>query len=200
MKRIYILSLVYFLFAAALSGCASISPPSPPAKQIPWKNREVALSQLHDWKMNGKIAVDTQNDSGSATIDWTQRKQRYIISLLGPFGSGGLTLNGQPGLVTLQTSEGKTFRASNAEELLARTWGWNLPVSNLNYWIRGLPVPGIAQKSQYDSYQRLSDLVQQGWHVQYMSYTTVGSVDLPNKIFITSNRLKTKIVIYDWQI
>ena len=201
MKRTIKFILVYFLFAILVTGCSTVSTlPEAPAKQISWKDREARLSRINSWKLSGKIAVETAKDSGSATVDWSQQRQQFTISLLGPLGSGGLTLNGRPGLVTLQSSDGKTYQASNAQELLARTWGWNLPVSYLNYWIRGLPVPGISQQSQFDPYQRLSLLVQQGWQVQYLSYTNVGSVDLPSKITITSNQLKTKIVVYDWQV
>ena len=43
----------------------------------------------------------------------------------------------------LQTSDGKRYNAASPEQLLAEQWGFHLPVSNMKYWVRGLPVPGI---------------------------------------------------------
>lgn len=201
MKRTIKLGLVYFLIAGALSSCTTITPTSSvSATKISWKERQLTLNRLQNWQLNGKIGVQTARDSGSASVDWKQNHQQFIISLSGPLGSGGLKLTGHPGIVTLDTSDGKHFSANSAEQLLSKQWGWNLPVSHLNYWVRGLPAPSSAYTSQLDSSQRLSELVQQGWHVQFMSYTRSGNIDLPDKISITSPTLKTKIVIYDWKL
>ena len=191
------------LLIISLSSCTTITPPPspvPPAAQKPWPDREAALTHLQNWQLNGKIAVVTANDSGSATVDWVQNQKHFNISLLGPLGTNGLKLSGQPGLVTLETADGKHFTAKSPEQLLAQQWGWNVPVSNLNYWVRGLPVPGMPHNSQFDAYHRLSNLTQQGWNIQYLGYETIGQLDLPNKIFITSSALRTKIIVYHWKV
>jgi outer membrane lipoprotein LolB len=167
---------------------------------IPVKDRQTSLNTVHNWRINGKIAVQSARDSGSATVNWVQKGGQYSISLMGPLGSNGLKLAGRPGHVTLQTSDGKSYSASSPEELLAKRWGFHVPVSNMNYWIRGLPVPGPSAKTQFDHYGRLTHLVQQGWSVQYQNYTHVSRVDLPQMISITSPSLKVKIIVYQWNI
>src|SRR5690606_4742061 len=137
---------------------------------------------LKNWQINGKIGVQTPRDSGSATIHWVQNNNKYTISLYGPLGSNELKLSGQPGSVQLVMPDGKHFSAATPEQLLAERWGWQLPVANIHYWVRGLPVPGIPSKTQFDSEHRLTSLTQQGWQVQFMSYEKVASIDLPNKI------------------
>ena len=109
-----------------------------------------------------------------------------------------MTLSGNVGSVTLEMPNGKRVTASNPEELLAREWGFNLPVSYLTYWVRGLPAPG-AVNTQFDHYHRLTQLTQEGWRVQFLGYTTINKLDLPNKIEITSPQLRSKIVIYSWK-
>jgi len=191
------------LSIALLTSCTTL-PPAPPAVKQSWKTRQSGLAQVQSWQLSGKIAVITAQDSGSATVDWMQNRQQFVISLFGPLGMSGLKLSGQPGAVTLKTSDGKTFSASTPEELLQQQWGWRLPVSYLLYWVRGLPVPGIPQHSTFDTYQRLSLLDQSDWHIQYTSYTThrLGQhlIELPDRISINSANFKTKIVIYDWKI
>jgi outer membrane lipoprotein LolB len=102
--------------------------------------------------------------------------------------------------VTLQTSDGKSFHAASAEQLLTKNWGFNLPVSNMRYWIRSLPVPDMAANTQYDSKGRLATLVQQGWRIDYLNYSNVGGVDLPERLSITSPALRVKIVVYQWRL
>ncbi len=191
-----------FLLITVMTGCSTIAPtPTPPAApKATWSDRQAALTRIQSWTLSGKIAVQTSRDSGSATVDWTQSQRRYTISLLGPLGSNGLKLTGAPGHVTLQTSDGKTFNAKSPEQLLAERWGFHLPVSNMNYWIRGLPVPGTTANTQFDQYGRLTRLVQQGWDVQFLGYSNAGGIDLPQRMSITSPSLNVKIVVYQWHI
>lgn len=189
------------LFIALLSGCASISQhPTAKVTQISWQDRESALKQLQVWQLNGKIGIITAQTSGSATINWQENHGHYLITLAGPFGAGALKLTGQPGNVTLETANGQKMTASTPEQLLANAWGWQLPVSYLAYWVRGLPAPDVAADKQFDTAGRLSMLTQQGWQVTYLGYSQVGLLDLPEKITISSNALKTKIIIYRWAV
>ena len=174
--------LFLFILVSLITSCATVAPTAPPS-QVSWQDRETILNRIQSWQINGKIGVQTAQDSGSATVDWIQNQQNYSVSLLGPLGTNGLKLSGQPGKVTLDMSDGKHFTASNPEELLAKQWGFNLPVSYLRYWIRGLPVPSLPVNSQFDTSHRLTDLMQQGWHVQFLSYTRQNNVDLPSVVY-----------------
>lgn len=188
--------------ALTLSGCSTINPTAAPpaAPKATWTDRQATLNNIKSWRLNGKIAVQTPHDSGSASVNWTQNPRSYVISLLGPLGSNGMKLTGQPGQVTLQTSDGKSYKASSPEQLLAKQWGFHLPVSNLNYWVRGLPVPNVAATTHFDHFGRLDSLTQQGWRIDYLSYTNVGRVDLPEKLSITSPSLSVKIIVYQWNV
>ncbi len=196
------LILTLLVLIITLAGCATTKAPvtTKPLTAEETKQRETLLANLQNWQLSGKVAAISAQDSGSASIDWTQRGPRYHISLMGPLGSHAVKLQGQPGLVTMDTADGKHASAPNAETLLAQQMGWRLPVSNLNYWIRGLPVPTLPQNSAYDASHRLTRLVQDGWNIQYINYQNVGSIDLPERININSNSLKVKIIVYKWTI
>lgn len=196
--------LIWILFLAlSLTSCSTLSPTAatPPATpKATWADRQAALNHIQNWNLNGKIALQTAKDSGSASVNWSQRQGGYSISMSGPLGASAMKLTGQAGHVTLQTSDGKSYSASSAEQLLAKQWGWNLPVSNMKYWIRGLPVPGMTANTHFDSYERLTSLVQQGWRIDYLSYSNTRGVDLPEKLSITSPSLRVKIVVYQWNV
>lgn len=189
-----------FFLTIAITSCSVVTPPPAPEVNIPRQDRQAALNQIKNWNIDGKIAVHTPQDAGSASFDWSQHHSQFAISLLGPLGTNGLKLSGRPGNVLLQMSDGKRYTAASPEQLLAERWGFHLPVSNLTYWVRGLPAPGSTSNTQFDSYGRLSELAQQGWHIRYLSYTRVGSVDLPTKIFINSTALNVKMMIYNWKV
>lgn len=185
-----------------LTACSTMTPSVPveSAKKASWDSRQARLRNVQSWQISGKIAVITKKDSGSATVDWSQHAQNYTISLYGPLGSNSVTLKGGPGRVTMTTSNQPAITANSAEQLLAKQWGWNLPLSNLNYWIRGLPVPGVEAQTTLDSANRLTTLHQQGFIVQYQSYTRSGDLELPQRISIDAPAFKSKIVIYRWNI
>lgn len=182
-----------------MTACQTL-PPSLPSTKLSLNERLHLLSQIQNWQLHGKVGVQTTNDSGSATVDWMQQQNQYSLTLYGPLGAQALKLTGQSGIATIETAAGKRYSASTPEQLLAQLWGFHLPVTYLNYWIRGLSVPNISAQSQYDTYNRLTHLIQQGWNVQFISYTNVDNLDLPSKIFITSPTLKTKLIIYRWKI
>lgn len=198
MKRIIGIILISALF----TGCSTMSttPAPPAAPKATWQDRQLSLNHIQSWWLSGKIGVQTANDAGSASVDWTQSARGYTISLLGPLGSHGMKLTGNASHVTLQTSDGKQYNANSAEQLLAKQWGFHLPVSNMTYWVRGLPVPGVTANTQFDQFGRLTRLAQQGWSIDYLSYANTNGIDLPERIAITSPALRVKIIINQWRI
>lgn len=190
------------LFISLLSACSTVTPPSAPpaAPTLSKKEREESLNKIQNWQINGKIAARTQADAGSATINWVQQHHQYNIDVLGPFGAQGLKLFGNANEVIMVTANGQRFSAKSPEQLMKAKWGFNVPISYLHYWIRGLAVPNVSHQEQLDTYGRLSTLRQQNWLIQFLSYENVGSISLPNKISIYSPAISVKIVIYKWQI
>jgi outer membrane lipoprotein LolB len=200
-----LIRLVCILFALFLSACTTITNTAPSvhsATTAPLQPFDIqAVKSLTDWQLKGKIAVQTTGESGSAMAMWTQHQKNYTLSLSSPLGTPALQLVGRPGRVVLTTSDGKQFTAPTPEELLAKGWGWNLPVSYLQYWIRGLPVPHVAvTMHQYDHLHRLSRLLQANWTIQFLAYMRIGKIDLPSRLSISSGAFNTKIIIYEWKI
>jgi len=184
-----------------LTSCTFLQPAAlaPQNKSLGWSTREQTLSQIKTWNLKGLIAIRTDKGADSASLNWQQHNQHYMLSLFGPLGTNAYKLSGFPGKVTLINPKGQTFSADSPEQLLAQQTGWRLPLSNLNYWIRGLPAPGAATK-QLDQYNHIIQMHQGSWEIRYLRYTSVGNHDLPNKIFINSPQLSVKIIISEWQI
>lgn len=198
-KIFCLLFFTFFITSCAIPAHEIISPIPVPPTTPSWDERKAALSNISTFNLKGKIAVQTSQQSGSAMMDWSQQQKHYTISLYGPLGSGGLKLSGEPGNIILETNDGKKVSATSPESLLKKEWGFNVPVSNLRYWVRGIPVPKLAYDGQFDNEHRLRQLTQDGYLIQFLGYTKRNGFDLPNKIFITNPSLKTKLIIYEWQ-
>src|SRR5476651_2456722 len=97
------LKLTALLSTLFLTSCSTFTQPESIPTNTPWANRATKLAAVQRFDINGKIAVRTASDSGSATIHWVQAKQNYTISLFGPLGANGMTLTGQPGSVSMET-------------------------------------------------------------------------------------------------
>jgi len=202
---------IFFLFFLALflASCASVPLPGKqnttsaalPVKKIPtWQEREAQLNAIHSWNLNAALALRGIKDNVTGHLQWQQTNKNYSLYLYGTLGVYSMRLNGGPGNVYLETSDGHKSSASSPELLLQQQLGWRLPVTHLLYWVRGLPVPSLPAKKQLDSENRLSLLQQDNWNIQFLNYSTVNNVELPNKILLTHPDLQVKLVINQWQL
>lgn len=196
-KTYTFISLIFFILI--LTSCATVQEPTVQNQVIPWETRSQAVSTIQTWDLKALIAIRQKNDAWSANLQWQQQPERYQISLFGPLGTNSYELTGQAGSVQLATAAGKTFTAATPEILLQQQTGSEVPVSNLYYWIRGLPVPHLPATKKFDEYHHLVELNQQGWKVRYLRYMTVKNQDMPNKIFLDSAALNVKIIINQWR-
>ncbi len=202
--------LLIFLFCLILMGCAGLrqptsvaTPTATTAAPIPtassWQDRSQQLSSIRAWSIHGSTSIQHQNKTDMASLTWIQRDEGYNISLFGPLSLGRVTIQGGPGRVTLTRSNKPPVSASSPEQLMQRELGWQLPISNSFYWVRGIPAPGKYQM-RLDSQNRLAQLNQEGWNIQYLGYMKIQQMDLPRTIELSNPRLRIKIVIRNWAV
>lgn len=185
--------------ALLLAGC-SVAPPRPqPADtRRAWQQHQAELATLHQWRLTGRLGIQTGHEGWHAGIDWRQTNGDYTITITAPLGQGSLQLQGDPDGVILQTSEGETVSAEDPGLLLYRQFGWKVPVASLRYWVLGLSAPGEAVES-LDEFGRLSHLQQADWEIEFLDYETQHGVELPGRVFVTNHQAKVRLVITEWQ-
>lgn len=202
MKNIFNASLGLSAALLIVSCTTSVTPPTQKAAQpqnISAIQREQTLASIRNWNIHGAIAIRSPKENVTASLAWRQNQSNYTILLLGPFGAGSAKLMGSPHQIQLTTGDGKTAYANSPEQLLSKQLGWNLPISDLYYWVRGLPVPNTPAQKRFDSFNHLIALNQQGWNIQYLDYTPVNQIDVPSRIVMSYPSLNVKIVIKQWQ-
>ncbi|MBF7730598.1 lipoprotein insertase outer membrane protein LolB [Pseudomonas sp. N040] len=185
-----------------LGGCAGLTSQESIRGQgdpAAWEAHKQQVQHIDGWQINGKIGIRAPRDSGSATLFWLQRQDYFDIRLAGPLAVGSARLSGRSNDVVLDLSAEGRFHSNSAEDLLEKGLGWRLPVSQLFWWVRGLPGPDSQSEVTLDRDSRLNQLQQDGWQIQYLSYIEQDGYTLPERIKLKGHDLQVTLVIKDWQ-
>lgn len=166
---------------------------SQPSLPVATENLEPNAKLWH-WQAQGRIAFSNSKKNHSANLDWLQEGYHYRLQLFGPLGQGSARLEGQPFKVSLTTSDGQLVESSSPEQLLANNSEWELPLSNMLYWIRGLPAPGKYQQINK------STILQNGWKVEWRRFTKADEHQLPSLLTAEKDQLSFRLAINKWQL
>jgi len=198
-------AVLALLAAVSLAGCAVAPRVEYPA--MPWPQRAAQLSALQDWELRGRVAVQTDDSrGGQAALHWRHDGERHTLVLRGPLGGGLLRLQQDRDGAHLQDAEQRDYRAASAEEALFTATGWRMPLTGLEYWIRGLPAPGDVTRQDWDERGRLARLQQFGWDVRFLGYSPSGRYELPSRIDVIlpgldhQVRAEARIVVDEWVV
>lgn len=202
MQKSSIKWLGLWILLSGLSACATFHPqPAAPVYQVESKQQRIAaLQRIQSWRVQGSVSIQHGNKTDLASLQWTQLSQNYQFGLFGPLGFGQVGITGRPGAITLTRTNQPPVSAASPELLMQQQLGWQIPVSNLYYWARGLAAPGVPAKTAYDHYNHLTQLEQQGWRITYLEYMSVDGVDLPKKMQLSTQDLAIKLAVRSWQL
>ncbi len=200
--------------AGVLSACVSVdsrkAPPVaaevaevPAAAQAAEVARQAALRAQPDWVLQGRVAISKGRNGGSGRIDWQQQGDRYQVSLAAPVTRQSWQLSGGPGqLVRLDGLEGGPRSGEDAGQLLSQATGWDIPVAQLQDWVRGLPAgqAGTPEHLGFDIDGRPRVLRQSGWQVDYLDWypEQAGRPALPRRIEAVNGDAKVRLIVDAW--
>jgi len=196
--------LLLFRSAAAallllLAGCAT--KPMTPEVSADWLRHKTLLQELREWRVSGRIAIQHEREGWSASLQWRQNGDEYVLRLSAPLGRGTVELSGSDAGVSMRTADNRLLHADSPETLMQDNLGWQVPLRGLSFWVRGLPVPGSDPEGMsFDADGRIRDLRQDGWHVSYERYLSEGSYELPGKMTLENRQLRVRLVISDWNV
>lgn len=174
-----------------------------------WVARQQALAPLTIWDIRGRIALRSRDEGVQASLHWVREREHQRISLVGPLGSGQVRLTQDAQGAELREAGKNVRRAPTARQLLVEVTGWDLPLDDMIWWVRGLPAPGAKTEQELDEDGRLKTLQQLGWSVEFLEYGRYGAHELPNKLFARRHEdvpglglnhvtLEVRVVIERW--
>lgn len=182
-----------------LAGCAGRGPTVPPGPATAWSDRLVALERIGDWRLTGRLALRTAQESVSGSIQWWQGTGGFDLRVHGAFGRGALHLTANSAGARLERAGEPPIEAASAAVLLADALPQTpLPVDSLRYWVLGRPAPGPVDTLQLDGANRLNVLRQDGWEIEYTEYRPVPPWSLPVKLKARRGDVELRLAISDW--
>ncbi|MFI4886664.1 MAG: lipoprotein insertase outer membrane protein LolB [Steroidobacterales bacterium] len=184
--------------AAALAGCQTV--PVPPAPSVAWSVRRPSLQGLDRFGLHGRVAVAVGHQGFNAGLRWTQSAAVTHLALTGPLGAGGVEVTAAGSALSVITSSGKRLDDAAARAELEDKLGFEPPLTSLRYWVLGVPDPGAPASVQLDSQQRLTELTQDGWQVDYSAYMPVGAEWLPRLLTLRRAQVRVRMVVDGWQL
>jgi outer membrane lipoprotein LolB len=198
-----------------IQGCSStpITSTSSTLQQPPnWQATIDHVLSIEDWAFTGKIGVRVPESIDSAVINrWQQQGSQFTIDLSSAiFGLGATRIEGSPERITITESGEEPITSYNPEQLINQHVGWPLPISQLRYWIKGIPAPSTnpadqVEKMRFNDKGQLSELNQSGWKVRYPRYTQLNTknhslkeTSLPGKIVLQQAQVKITVIVNEW--
>jgi outer membrane lipoprotein LolB len=187
-----------FWFALLLLTACASRPPLMVTYPGQWPAHAQAALDWQDWELQGRVALRMDDEGWHGGLHWTQRADAYAIRISGPFGQGGVQLEGEAGRVRLQQGE-RVSRAADAEALMRQELGWSLPLAGLDHWVRGVPRHPDQARLAFDAQGRLARIEEAGWVVDYQGYDEGTAPPLPTRISLEQAGLRLRLVVDQWR-
>lgn len=166
-----------------------------------WTARQQAVAALDSWDIHARAALTLKGEAYNIGLSWERDADRFRLLLEAPFGQGVFRIDGAAGgPYHLRLPDGQVFTNATAEALLEDAIGWSLPISGLDYWIRGIPQPGSESGYRLDQGGRARSIRQNSWDIDYIDYFDLqAEPQLPRRIKLSRDELTLKLVIERWQ-
>lgn len=162
--------------------------------------REQALAHADHWVMQGRLGVSDGKDGGSGSFSWTQAGERYDFVLRAPITGKSFRLSGGRGEALLEGLDSGPMRGADAESLMRKALGWEVPLHDLRAWVLGLRADSGAAVISFGENKLPSLLQQDGWAVDYRAWDTSRQPALPTKVYAEKPPFKVKLSIESWQL
>lgn len=175
-----------------LHGCSILAPnaDNTSAPHVP-----LSITELDQWQLSGKINLRDKRSSQTAYLNWSQCQQTFDIRITGPLGQGAIHLFGNQHTATLQTQEGENS-ADSAEQLLSAYVEWPLPISQLVFWIRGIPDPSHAYQTSTED----GNFKQINWDLKFKKWQTIDGYQLPKLATASNKEFKITLLLKNWHL
>jgi len=172
----------FFFVCLLLAGCATIEEQPVPAGPIG-----------EAFYLSGRVSVKYGSEAASGRITWQHDAAGDELLFSAPLGQGVARIVWRDAVASLTTSDQKLYQASDVETLTEKVLGWRLPLAGLPDWVRGRATAGAPAQTQLDGSQRLAQLRQSGWLVEFLDYASENG--LPSRLRLSREDVEIRLVI-----
>ncbi len=159
------------------------------------------INTIKQWDTKGRVSIKTPNVAVYGNFDWHESPINFSLRIYGPLGQGSTKLSGINNKKVTLTYSNKKIVGRNATSLLRKKLGWEFPVNQVKYWIRGLPYPKTPYRLTNNNKTRLPAIIRQdSWKVSYKTFSDVKGLYLPKTIQVSHPPYQVNLIITNWNI
>lgn len=162
--------------------------------------REQALAHTSHWTLSGRLGVSDGHDGGSGGFTWSQDGAHYQFVFRTPITGRSFELRGGPDGAVLEGLDGGPLHGTDAEALMRRALGWEVPMRDLRAWVLGLRADSGPAEIAFGDNRLPSLLTQDGWSVDYRAWDTARQPPLPTTVFASRPPYKVRLSIESWDL
>lgn len=146
----------------------------------------------------GRVLVTYNGGALTANSRWQHTAQQDELWLMTPTGQTVAHVLDSPAGAVLTRADQQKYEAQNVETLTRNGLGWALPLSLMQYWVRGMPAPGEVRMEKSED-NRPASLTQHGWRVALTYYTEGEFAGLVRRLDMTDGTNEIRFVIDTWR-
>jgi len=191
-------SLAILIILGSLAACAPVRVRETSATSAGQDAREAALAPRTHWQIEAHISVSEGRDGGSGDLVWQQDGENYTFTVRAPVTGKTWKLSGNAHQAQLEGVDPQPVRDADPQRLLRERLGWDVPLSALESWVRGLRAPGPHADVQYDAQGLPAVLVQDGWKIEYRGWFDDSQPPMPRKLFADRGGARVRMAIEHW--
>lgn len=182
--------LAVLLCGLVLTACAALKPAA-----------VVDPSRVTAFDLTGRVNVRVETKAYPGRIHWQHAASADQVWLYSPVGTTVAHMRRDASGALLVTSDGKEYRADDLKVLARKVLGWDLPLEDLQYWVRGLESPALGAAEREDDESGKPKLLKQaGWQIAYLDWAPAGASGLPSKLDLSGASLRMRLVIDQWKV
>lgn len=151
--------------------------------------------------LSGRVVVSYDGRAFSSGLRWHHLPAQDEIWLLAPLGQALAHIASGDDGATVTGLDRRQYRGADVEALTRQALGWELPLTRLQYWVRGELAPGSpAQDVQRDTQGRITAFAQNDWRVRLERYPQDEHEGLPRRIELNrAGNESIRLIIDDWR-
>jgi len=177
--------------ALALGGCTTLD-------KVSGAGPSIRRDSLQAFSLSGRFALRHQDVSHAGRIFWRHEGEKNHLIVSSPFGQALAEVLSDAGGARLSASDGKTYEAPTADELLVSVLGYPLPLGKLVDWVRGRI--GQGELLVRDRLGRPLEVQERDWHLTYQYDEQDDEQALPGRVFVErSGSFALRLRIDEWQ-
>jgi outer membrane lipoprotein LolB len=158
----------------------------------------VAPRDPQPFDLLGRILVTYTGGALTGNLRWEHTPDEDHIWLMTPTGQTLAYIDDSAQGATLTRADQKQYGASSVEALTRQALGWALPLSMLQYWVRGAAAPGTAE-IETGAEGRIVAVTQHGWRVATEYYLEGESTGRVRRLDLSDGSNQIRLVIDTWR-